>query len=233
MGTHTWIIGFVLPLLFASCTSSDEQKGAGKSGEAPVAEKTLKTLDSAGSPSATQIEEKEKKLASLSQGTITALGLSIPKGMTPATGVPKVFRFEGRHPLNQVKNFIEKQVYLQEPSQKHGKGFLLRKAKVISPKGKSKGDKLLAVRIFRGRKTGAMIDIWLESDFASKHPGKAQTHTQKSTTVTRKSRQKKSGPRKPIGNFKSKSLQNLMTVMSKVQNGEELTEAEKNSSFFY
>jgi len=99
----------------------------------------------------------------LVDGSHAVFGLRVPRGMKPVPGPHRVYRFEGTQDLGLVKRYVMRQVetgtLLDEPT-----GYLIRKARVVDPVGTSQGDLLLAVRIFRGNRGGASMDVWVEAE---------------------------------------------------------------------
>ena len=106
----------------------------------------------------------------LLDGSHSVFGLRVPRGMKPAAGPNQVYRFEGTLELAHVKRYVMRQVetghLLEEPT-----GYLIRKARVLAPVGSSPADVLLAVRIFRGRRGGASVDAWVETESLAKLRG--------------------------------------------------------------
>jgi hypothetical protein len=167
-------------------------------------------------------EDQAAEHATLTQGTITALGLVIPEGMTPGPAPRKVYRFEGNFPVFQVATFIHKQVTGAKIEIEDG-GYLMQKAKVRTPKGSATGNELLDIRVFKGSKKGATIDIWLERYYAKKLPSKELAPPRPRTRSQMSPAEKQR---------RSKEHGETMRVMRKVTSGQPLDEKDRNSPFF-
>ncbi len=159
--------------------------------------------------------------ATLSQGTMTALGLSIPKGMLPGKAPEKVYRFEGAYPLVHVAGFIREQVSIHGV-EREGNGYLMRKARVRRPKGNATGKERLAIRIFQGNKGGGTIDIWLEKDYM-KSMANRRSHGR--SYASRK--KPKTTRLTPAASRKRRTTKReTFRIMRKVSRGEKLTAEE-------
>jgi hypothetical protein len=167
-------------------------------------------------------EDQTGKHATLTQGTITALGLVIPDGMSPGPAPRKVYRFEGNFPVFQVATFIHKQVTGADIEIEDG-GYLMQKARVRTPKGSASGKELLDIRVFKGRRKGATIDIWLERYYAKKLPSKEVAPPRPRTRSQMSPAEKQR---------RSKEHGETMRVMRKVTSGAPLDEKDRNSPFF-
>jgi hypothetical protein len=150
------ILTGVLALVLLSCTR-----------EEPVGEEGIADGASSGAARGGPADERESAepdpVEPLLDGSHSVFGLRVPRGMKPAKGPNQVYRFEGTLELGHVKRYVMRQVetghLLEEPT-----GYLVRKARVVEPVGSSRGDLLLAVRIFRGRRGGASVDVWVEAE---------------------------------------------------------------------
>jgi hypothetical protein len=99
--------------------------------------------------------------ASLSQGKFTVLGLRIPDGMHPATGVLGFYRYVGIFPVEQVAGFVRAQLSdFQE--EREGRARLFRQALVKRPAGGGESTRRLAVRVSKASGGGALLDVWIE-----------------------------------------------------------------------
>ncbi len=214
---------FVL-ILTASLGSgcSDKKTDPGKSLPPPTSDQsggdeqeTLPTIDE---------EAVKLGVATLSQGAMTAMGLSIPKGMLPGKAPEKVYRFEGTYPVVHVAGFVREQVRTRA-IEKEGNGYLMRNARVRHPKGNSTGKERLAIRVFKGNKGGGTIDIWLEEDFkkvraggssySGSHASRYEHKTKKLTPTARKKR--------------TAAKRETYRIMRKIARGEKLTVEEMES----
>ncbi len=222
-----FIISGTILVLFA-CTSDKKpdrsytnQSTNNQSGEEPV-----KELDG---PTPSSSEKGGR--ATLAQGANTAFGLSIPRGMTPAPGPPKVYRFEGGYSVKRVTNSIRDQVSVRKIVEE-GSGFLIRNATVKAPKGETDGNDLLAIRVYKGQKGGATIDIWLEREYTRNLPKQASSSsltsayskggsTGRTTRMTSKAKRKR-----------NQSRRETFRVMNKVISGNTLDSNDMNSPFF-
>jgi len=103
------------------------------------------------------------RIVDLGEGSHAVFGLRIPRGMRPAAGPHKVYRFEGTWDPVAARRFLMRQVetgkLLEEPS-----GYLIREARVLAPAGEADPGLRLAIRVFRGRMGGATVDVWVERD---------------------------------------------------------------------
>jgi len=122
--------------------------------------------DSAGDEhgeEATAEEAEPSPVEPLADGSHSVFGLRVPRGMKPAAGPNRVYRFEGTFELPHVKRYVMRQV---ETGHLHDEptGYLIRKARVVDPVGTDPAEVLLAVRIFRGRRGGATMDVWVETE---------------------------------------------------------------------
>ncbi len=155
--------------------------------------------------------------AAFGQGRNTVFGLDILQGMAPARGGPdKVYRFEGEYPIVAVISSVREQVHGQS-TEREGKGFLLRHARVHKSKRGSPRQEL-AIRIFQGEK-GATIDIWLEKEYAN-NPGDANARgsTGRTTKMT------------PAAAARRKAAADTtLRAIRKVQSGERLNRDEMES----
>jgi hypothetical protein len=155
-------------------------------------------------------------------------GIKIPSGMRPAKGPDKVYRFEGAQLMPQVKVLIEEQISSRQTLREIG-GWLFRFAKAKE----SQGDKLLAIRVFEGRKKGSILDIWEEKHYAKELPNKAaKTSTYTFQALGRPVRVPGELPPK-IAEKRRASLAKTLSIMKKVERGEPLTEEELKSDVFY
>jgi hypothetical protein len=155
-------------------------------------------------------------------------GIKIPSGMRPAKGPEKVYRFEGAQLMPQVKMLIEEQISSRQKLREIG-GWLFRFAKAR----KSKGDKLLAIRVFEGKKAGSVLDIWEEKHYAKDLPNiAARTSTYTFQALGRPVSVPGELPPK-LAEKRRASLAKTLSVMKKVETGEPLTEEEKKSDVFY
>jgi hypothetical protein len=151
------LVGLVVALVIAvaGCTASDTRQEPLVDSDAPgsAAEQTGGLIP--------PIAPAPLPVETLADGTHSVFGLRIPGGMTPVAGPHKVYRFEGTHSMTVVKRQVMRQVetgtIIEEST-----GFLIRKARVLRPVGEADPSVRLAVRIFRGRKGGATIDVWPE-----------------------------------------------------------------------
>jgi hypothetical protein len=112
------------------------------------------------------------RIVDLGQGSHAVFGLRIPRGMRPASGPHKVYRFEGTLDVVAARRFVMRQVETallkDEPN-----GYLVRGARVLDPVGDVDPEIRLAIRIFRGRKGGATVDVWAERDRERERGGTA------------------------------------------------------------
>ncbi|MCP4599355.1 MAG: hypothetical protein GY847_02270 [Proteobacteria bacterium] len=191
--THALLITLACTCAGESQESSDVQSLESQSGSESEDELSSNTKDNGDMGGK----------ATLAQGTTTVLGLGIPRGMMPAPAPPKVYRFEGTHHVAHVTGFIREQVSTRK-SMREGSGYIFRNARVRHPKGKATGGDLLAIRIFKGQKGGATIDIWLEREYAKRLPsrgsssyyrsshsyGSSGRHTTRVTTTAKRKRKK-------------------------------------------
>ncbi|HUT77480.1 MAG TPA: hypothetical protein VM285_07325 [Polyangia bacterium] len=103
------------------------------------------------------------RIVDLGEGSHAVFGLRIPRGMRPTSGPHKVYRFEGTLDVIAARRFVMRQVETvllkDEPT-----GYLIRGARVLFPVGEVDPQIRLAIRIFRGRKGGATVDVWVERD---------------------------------------------------------------------
>jgi hypothetical protein len=103
------------------------------------------------------------RVIDLGEGSHAVFGLRLPRGMRPVRGPQRVYRFEGTLDMVAARRFVMRQVETallkDEPT-----GYLIRGARVLEPVGEVDLEIRLAVRIFRGRKGGATIDVWAERD---------------------------------------------------------------------
>ncbi|MCP4197496.1 MAG: hypothetical protein GY762_10150 [Proteobacteria bacterium] len=210
-------IPLLLAVVIAACscsTSSDESSPEGSPSSPEATDAPLPPIPGA--------EDQTGKHATLTQGTITALGLVIPDGMTPGPAPRKVYRFEGNFPVFQVATFIHQQVTGADIEIEDG-GYLMQKARVRTPKGSATGKEILDIRVFKGRRKGATIDIWLERYYVKKPPSKnlapPKPRTRSQMSPAEKQR-------------RSKEHGETMRVMRKVTSGEPLDEKDRNSPFF-
>jgi hypothetical protein len=142
-------------LLCASC-------GDGKAGSDPDVPGVERATDDSPSKAGAKPAEPDP-IEPLADGSHGVYGLRVPVGMKPGKGPHKVFRFEGTMQLLHLKRYVMRQVetgtIIEEPT-----GYLIRKARVLEPVGSPDPGLRLAVRIFRGRKGGASMDVWVEID---------------------------------------------------------------------
>jgi hypothetical protein len=85
--------------------------------------------------------------------------------MVPVDAPPKVYRFVGKYPVEQVRDYVNNRVVAKKTKTEGVRTYLFREAKVKEPAGKSSGKEVLAVRVFQTPKGKAVIDIWLERDY--------------------------------------------------------------------
>ena len=159
--------------------------------------------------------------ATLTQGKTTALGLVIPEGMSPAPADDKVYRFEGNFPVFQVATFIHDQVS-NAKIEIEDRGYLMRRARVKAPRGGASGKELLGIRVFKGRKGGATIDMWLEREYAKNLPSKNPTPRPRFRSTMSASEKERRG----------REAGKTMRVMKKVTSDQYLDEEDRNSPFF-
>ena len=198
-----------------SCSDDTPQTASESSSPTPqVVDAPLPPLPGAG--------KDPNRHATLTQGKITALGLSIPDGMTPARAPEKVYRFEGNHPVFQAAEFVHKQtrgakIEIEE------EGYLMQRATVRDPKGSASGDELLSIRVFKGDRGGATIDIWLEREYRAALPSKvAPPRVRTRAPMSRTEKQRR-----------GKEARETLEVMNKINRGEPLDENDRSSAFFH
>ena len=96
-----------------------------------------------------------------------------------------------------------------------GSGFLMRHAILRKTRGSSEADKPMAIRIFKGRKRGATIDVWFEHEYKKSLPELGAVHE----LLNRKS----PPPTKTTDEDKKKkamAMQEILTAMQKSLKGE-------------
>jgi hypothetical protein len=144
-----------LAALLAACAPDGSEGAGADAGPAPEA-------GSAGNPALLD-DYRVARVVDLGQGSHSVFGLRIPGGMRPAPGPHLVYRFEGTWELTAARRFVMRQMETallnEEPA-----GYLIRHARVLEPAGEGDPSLRLAIRIFRGRKGGATIDVWVERD---------------------------------------------------------------------
>jgi hypothetical protein len=166
-------------------------------------------------------DQSNSRHATLTQGKITALGLVIPDGMSPGPAPRKVYRFEGNYPVFQVATFIHKQVADAKIAIEDG-GYLMQRARVRNPKGSASGKEILGIRVFKGQRKGATIDIWLEREYAQKLPAKEVKPRSRTRANMNRSERERRG----------RDSRETMRVMKKMTSGQPLDEKDRNSPFF-
>lgn len=195
------------------------------------------TVDETPAPSAKPSTSADKALPNVSGKTPAAptlpetivFGIKIPTGMRPAMGPDKVYRFEGKPTLAQVKMLIEDQI---EAGQKlrEVEGWLYRNAKAKDTDA-APDAKPLAIRMW-GKENGSVLDIWVEQHYADALPNRAETKSNYTfKSLGRPTRV--SGLPKPMVEKRRKSLGETMRIMKKVEKGEPLTKEELSSDLFY
>lgn len=158
--------------------------------------------------------ESESPKATLAQGKKTAFGITIPRGMVPAPGPHRVFRFEGSYPVVQVKDFIGAQVTAKEIAAE-GSGYLMRQATLRKSTGRVGSDKPMAIRVFKGRKRGATIDVWFEHEYKKSLPELGAVHELLNRQSPPPSKTMKEDHKK-----RSETMQEILTSMQKGLRGE-------------
>ncbi len=138
----------------ASCASGGDRVGAGpEAGTEPAEDVRQEAPDN----------YQTTRVVDLGEGSHAVFGLRIPRGMRPVAGPHRVYRFEGTGDLVAAKRFVMRQVETAR-LQEEPAGYLIRGARVLEPAGEADPETRLAVRVFRGRKGGATIDVWAERD---------------------------------------------------------------------
>jgi hypothetical protein len=145
--------------------------------------------------------------------------------MYPASGPPKVYRFEGSQKVPQVALLIRQQVEVREEAREGG-GYLFRFAKPKKQQGQGAARDPVAVRIFKTQAGETALDIWREKEYKKDLPNAALR------AGIYGSSSKKARPVKYDDKAKAErraALADTMKVLKKIQTGEPLTKEELTS----
>ena len=159
-----------------------------------------------------------RQMPGIDHSTSSVLGLRIPQGMAPGVGPFRVYRFEGPWPVEQVSQFVRDQIRTLWET-REGSGYLFREARVKNPADGVDGSQKLSIRVFKGRKSGATVDVWIDSaHWAGKKDGASSGANVGMTAAQRTRRQA--------------DKEETMRVWRKIAAGEEPDERDRRSSFF-
>jgi hypothetical protein len=141
---------------FAGCGTKSRPGADGKG--VPAAQEG----PAAGEPGPGGQEAHANGGAGLLQGRFTVLGLRVPEGMFPVTGVLGFFRYGGIFPVEQVAEFVRSQLS-ESREEREGAGHLFRQALLKIPGSGGGPAKRLAIRVSKAPGGGALMDVWIEA----------------------------------------------------------------------
>jgi len=213
----------------SACASSEQPPGRAEGEGGPTA---LEEGDPSGGlvPPLAKHPWEKTEISTMADGTHSVFGLEIPRGMTPVPGPHMVYRFEGIHPIDAVKRNVMRQVetgtLIEEPS-----GWVVRKARVLEPDGETDPGTRLAMRIFRGRRGGATLDVWVEREEHATRRKREIAESSSAAGASATAGERRGGAVRDRD--EEGARRTAWEVMEKVQRGEPLTAEERKSSLFY
>ena len=172
------------------------------------------------------------EVVSMADGSHAVFGLSLPRGMKPVPGPNRVYRFESTHRLESVKRYLMRQVetaYLKdEPS-----GYLIRHARVLEPLGEVAPEQRLAIRVFRGRRGGATVDVWVESGPGASPARRATRSAGRGAAAGKKSEPVRIEPGSAEARRRERSKRETFELLQKMQRGEEIDAGSASNPMFH
>jgi ribosomal protein S24E len=206
----------------SSCHSkSSSDREAGRVRSEPVGTEVSFTAEAVP-------KDNRARKSTFASGTLMVFGIKIPTGMSPATGPEKVYRFEGRLPLERTVMLVRNQI-VAEREEKENQGILFRfaESKRLNTRTKDKdGVRALAIRVFPTPK-GSTLDIWLEKEYSERLPNIHSTTTSLPVPQLPKTHQfvvKKADREK-----ERQSRSTAVRALQKMERGEKLTPEEAAS----
>ncbi|MFO8074193.1 MAG: hypothetical protein R6V85_20215 [Polyangia bacterium] len=219
-------------LLAAACTD-DRAEPEGSSGKAGAADADASAAPGGRADEAERGAKSEKvEVISMADGRHAVFGLSLPRGMKPVPGPNRVYRFESTHRLESVKRYLMGQVetaYLKdEPS-----GYLVRHAQVLEPAGEVSPEQRLAIRIFRGRRGGATVDVWVESGPGASPARRAKRPAARGAAAGSRSEPVRIEPGSAEARRRQQSKRETFELLQKMQRGEEIDAGSASNPLFH
>ncbi|MDD5309972.1 MAG: hypothetical protein PHU25_21860 [Deltaproteobacteria bacterium] len=209
-------LAVLVALAFLGCGRKGESSGSGKGDStAALPGTTGRKVSALGAA------ERASRSASLEQGKFRVLGLTVPDGMHPVTGVFGFYRYAGIFPEEQVSTFVRSQL-AQSKEEREGHGHLFRQAIPRNPRG-GDSSRRLAIRVSKAPGGGAFMDVWVESRPDRERAAGGDIGTPSAMYLPMTQAQKDDRKKMKAETFR---------VMEKVSRNEPLSPEDLNSQFF-